>query len=327
MTKLKLFGALCLVGSLLAGPAWAEPVEFEGPFSGIDNSDPGSNKMIVNGVRIVVPAGTPIHSPTNSALTFSQLHSGPAFLGRTQNGFLGGTGIVEGEVDTLTGIVTATDVFVEPAENVMVGTLSPGAICTTPHCDGPGDVLKINGTPVVPSTDERMPSDGPKTRGFDVNLAAGTLANLTVGAEGYFGNDDMLHYFALDITGAPLANPNTQEVSVEVFKGRQRKGGCEYTGRGFTHTPALGSVEVRANGVPICQAATPAPAGGGGKGRGRGGTNVPTPVCSFPTIADEDPSFGLWNFRVTATGNCAAEVEVRFGPANTTSAVDLRIDE
>lgn len=163
----------------------------------------------VMGVRFDVPAGTPVYNMARSGLTLTELR-GAAFPGRTQNGFVGGTAIVQ--ADTLNGINTAFDVFIEPNENVIAGPVTQN--------DAGG--FAILGVPIVLLTDARMPGnviniDG----GFDTTLAGvavGTFGN----ACGYYSALDGAFYaFLIEVDNTPTNTP--QETVIARAQGRDFK--------------------------------------------------------------------------------------------------------
>lgn len=311
---------LTLIAGALALPAGAQVVPgfLEGPLSEVRgvNAGPvvGERTVRINGVLAVVPNGTPITSPTNGNLRFRDIRGEP-LPGRNPRGFLGGTCLCETEVDLATGEVTMVQMDLEPAENVILGSITE-AICVTDSCDpddDPGNSLLINGTLLNPNTDPRITSDLPTNRGFELNIRASADAGLLVGSpaagEGYFGNDGSLHYYFLEIDGGILARAGEPEVSAERFQGRQRDDECEYRGRGFTHDPAAGTVRAL-------------PAGGG------------PVIFTTQAVADvDDPSgtFGIWDDRNDVGGDCADEVLLQLivgGVVEATAIVpvDVRID-
>jgi hypothetical protein len=149
----------------------------------VDNGD-GTGLITVLGVTVVIPATAPINSPT-ATLTVAQLADPTPLPGRSSPGFIGGTAIINGTTDGVTS--TADDVFVEPAENVVIGTISH-ATCTNADCSNPGDTLAVLGSPLVRLTDARIPAGPPGNAfGSAIDLSQGGLLGATVSAEGYFG--------------------------------------------------------------------------------------------------------------------------------------------
>ncbi len=121
--------------------------EIEGRITDADPAGAGAMLTVV-GVSVLVPDGTEIRTPTK-LLTVAELLDPTPFPGRAEDGFIGGTAIVEGTFDTATGLLTATSVEVEPAENLLLGALTAFAPAT------------INLVPVVllPEDEPRLPAD------------------------------------------------------------------------------------------------------------------------------------------------------------------------
>src|SRR4051812_43621725 len=109
--------------------------EIEGRISAAIPVGPDAELTVI-GVRVRVPNGVGIKSPTRG-LTIAELLDPTPFPGRVEAGFIGGTAIIEGPFDTATGVLTATAVEVEPAENVLLGALTSFA------------PPAVNGVPVV----------------------------------------------------------------------------------------------------------------------------------------------------------------------------------
>ena len=124
----------------------------------------------------------------------------------------------------------------------------------------------------------RIPAGPPSNRGFELNLAAGSLAGSTASVEGYYGEaitpftERNLHYFLLEIEGGVLLNAGSPEVSVTRPQCRQRNGRAEYHVLGNTHDPNSGTVIVRNNA-----------------------TNALLGTAAVAADAD-DPTFGAYNF-------------------------------
>jgi hypothetical protein len=193
----------------------------------------------------------------------------------------------------------AADMFVEPAENVTVGTVTE-ANCTTANCVGGGSILRINGARMVPIRDPRMPA-GPVTNefGFAVNLTNATnLVGRPAEAEGYFANNRFF-YFLMSVSGAPLANTNP-EVSIQ-------RAQCTNDPDGIS-LDVLGSTHPRNGVVTITDGA---------------GTEFGTINPINPGVA----GFGSFTFRLRndlAFTTCPDNVTVNFRTATATSAVDVR---
>lgn len=288
----------------LAAGAQAPVFLAEGP---IQRVLPATNQMVVMGVTVTVPPGTPITTPTTNLTELAaggnplRLLRGDPLPGRAPTrGFIGGTAIINGTV--IDNVPTATDVFVEPAENVLIGVVTASE-CINAQCAGAGNSLRVNGTRVVPIEDPRLAA-GPVTNdfGFEVDLTGLDLVGSSAELEGYFANR-RLHYFLLSITGLAPANPGT-EVSIQRAQCRNDPDGIELDVLGAVHNPATGSVS-------ITNTATTAPFGSVDA--------VPVAGASFPV--------GTYTFRLRNNANiteCPANVTATFNGATATSDVDIR---
>jgi hypothetical protein len=239
----------------------------EGPISSITLQPDGSVIMTVIGVTVKVPVGTPVSSPSRS-LTLRQLALRTRLPGRTEPGFIGATALINGVVDVATGSFTATDMVVEPAENVLIGVVTQAS------------PLRILNSEIVPSTDTRIPFSMANQFGFGITaptIPVGTNA----AAEGYYAGGKF-QAFLLELTGNfPLTNPNSQ-INIMRAQSRERspnaQRGDEVNMRGFYHA--------RNGGVPTIQIF-----------RVDGG--VATLLGNATTIPDTDlPNFGVWIFRI-----------------------------
>ena len=126
---------------LFCSPAMAQSIEgfLEGPITAINV---GAGTMTVNGVVVQVPSGTPIASPSASGLTLADLAGAPNLPGRSVPGFINGTCLCAVTVQTTTGVHTALDIVVEPAENVMVSVITSSQ-CTNSDCSNSGDFIRV----------------------------------------------------------------------------------------------------------------------------------------------------------------------------------------
>lgn len=240
----------------------------EGPISSITLQPDGSVIMTVIGVTVNVPVGTPVRSPSRS-LTLRQLALRTRLPGRAQPGFIGGTALVNGVVDLATSSFTATDMVVEPAENVLIGVVTQAL------------PLRILNSEIVPSTDARIPFSMVNQFGFGI-----TAPTIPVGpqasAEGYY-SDDKFQAFLLELTGDfPLINTNSQ-VNILRAQSRERspnaQRGDEVNMRGFYHA--------RDGGLPTIQIFRL-----DGRTATLLGNAIPIPDADFP-------KFGVWDFRIT----------------------------
>lgn len=287
-----LFAAAAL--ALAAPVAHAQEVlEVEGPITNV-GTDQNGNFIEVMGIRIAIPAGIPISSPTAS-LTFGQLLGDP-LPGRPQDqpGFLGGTAIITGisEIDTPDNIRTAQDVFVEPAENVVVGVLTASNA--------------IEGMTFELIDDPRIPSSATNEFGFDIALSS-LVAGAPAAIEGYYSAiDQIFHAFLVEVTGGQLLNAGVPEVSIQRAQCRQRDNGqIEVEVIGGTHDPSSGTVTVTNPTGTIVY----------------GTANVVQDAVS--------PQFGTYRFRRRAggLGPCTNEITVNFNNiAVVTAPQEVRID-
>lgn len=225
--------------------AQALDAEVEGPVSAIVKNADSSVTMTIMGSTVRVPVGTPVNSPT-AALTVDQLvdptplpNRGPIEATATTPavpgfpGFIGGTAIVTGTVGA-DGIVTAADVFVEPAENVLLGLVTvnnPGS-GTTPA------EFRINNIPIVllPASELRMPSkpvqDVNGIAIFQDSIAVGTGAS----AEGYFANGVFNAFLVEAEVGTPLVSAPQLTIVRATARERNANRGDEVEVRGSVTT-------------------------------------------------------------------------------------------
>ena len=256
------------------------PVEIEGRLSAAV-MQPNTGTLTVMNNTVLVTAQTELVSPTGSRSTILTAAGTPRFNarnwilggtynGRVSQGLLGGTVIVTGELDTATGLITASEVFSDVAENVVLGAISD-ANCTTVTCQGPNDWIRGNGPtgPVfIANRDPRLRAGVITDAGlFEINATRGSLvgtpeAPSTFGGEGYFSDDKIfplaadaakteqaLVYWAFELgENRPdlIRRPNVPEISS--LRIRCTEGG-RIEVRGFVHTPVLadGTVRVLAN--------------------------------------------------------------------------------
>ncbi len=291
---------------LTAPPALAQfPAELEGPVSAVVDNGNGTGTITVMGITVQIPSTATIHSPT-ATLTISQLASTDLLPGRSSPGFIGGTGIIIGTTDGVT--TTASDVFVEPAENVVVGLIT-AAGCSTADCSAPGDFLHILGSPLVRLTDPRMPAEPPANAfGFEIDMRQGGLVGSAASVEGYFGQTvPALHYFILELDGGVLANAGLPEVSILRAQCRERDDGIELQVLGATHDPATAVVTIS-------------------------NTDSPGEVFGVITaVTDADnPIFGTYDFELEgnpAFSTCPTSVTAEIsGAVPAVSDVDVRTD-
>jgi len=220
--------ALLCFAILLPGLASAQvPAAIEGRIESIAvNQDDGSVTMVVMGIEVFVPAAVfgslnpdgSVAAPSLATTPTASIYDPNQLLGaslpaREPNaGFLNGTAIING-VSTTTAvfdlagnIVTlapgfeAADLFVEPAENVVLGSLQRGGTCE----------LYMEGIRINFLADERLPAGTPiNGSGFEVD-PCGIPENGAAGAvEGYYGNDGELYIFVFESDDAPIVQNET----------------------------------------------------------------------------------------------------------------------
>ncbi len=200
--------AAALLLSGINATAQTIPASIEGSISAVSSNVDGSVSMTVMGMNVTVPVGTVVTTPS-ATLTFAQLLDVAPLPNRTQAGFIGGTAIISGNV-AANGIITATDVFVEPSENVVLGIV-------TANTNG---ALFINNVRIVLLNDARIPANPVQ----DVNGIAIIPASIPVGtgasAEGYFANGVFNAFLVEAEQGTPVnAAP---QVTITRALGRER---------------------------------------------------------------------------------------------------------
>lgn len=207
----------------------------EGPIREIIYNPDGTATLLVQNVTVHIPAALAIDSPTTT-LTVRQLCMRNKLPGRIEPGFLGGTALINGEVDLQTFRFTATSVTVEPAENVAIGvvtSLSP---------------LQIQGTELAILNDPRITTEVINLFGFPVRIE-----NLRIGepaaGEGYFSNGK-LYCYAIELgADAPLVE-DINQLNIQRAQSRERtpnnNRGDEVDMRGFYYTTdgVLPSIQV-----------------------------------------------------------------------------------
>jgi len=163
----------------------------EGPIDAVNDHRDGGGTITVMGIVIQIPAGTPITTPT-ATLSMAQLADSTAFPGRSQPGFIGGVAIVNGS--STDGVITATDVFVAPAQNFLVGQVTAN------------QPLKVNGVRVQILNDARMPGGVLRNiyEGFPVAPASVPIGGAAT-VEGYFGITGTLHATRVEVEGGTPA--------------------------------------------------------------------------------------------------------------------------
>jgi len=236
-TRVRAFrSALLLIVALLPGLAAAIPAAVEGRIISVTPDVVGGlfggATINVMGINIYIPANlfalkldgvtTMVTTPSASITSPSQLYLGN-LPGRSDPGFIGGTAIING--DSTGGVFTADDVFVEPAENVVIG------VVTRPDNELGCDIL-LEGVPLVFSEDpamqdERMPfTTAINGSGFNIDPCS-VRAGGVAAVEGYYGDDRNLHIFLME---SDDANIRTSGVTTTIARASCDRGKVEVRG-------------------------------------------------------------------------------------------------
>jgi hypothetical protein len=306
------------------------PIEFEGPIQSIEpaNSDPAAIatsdvKLKVNGIEVTIPnslitastGSDGVHTPTAKLITVDDVISKKAFVGRPGTyGFVGGTAIVVGTSGD--GGVMASDVFMEPAENVILGAVTANSLSD----------FRVEGVKVyllAPSStkpsyppgiafDPRLPGLPMKNElGFAIDPAK-VQVYADAALEGYFGKDvdgsDAFYAFSID----SVSDVEDPSPTVSILRAQCRV-------RSTTQV----EWEIRGGVYPWVQGATigvypPSTAFNGGRAY----------VTGFAVQQDTvDPKAGAFRYvgKPNATGGCPSSVVVKFnGAPDATANVEVR---
>ncbi|QLG61330.1 hypothetical protein [Halorarum salinum] len=214
-TFLKLLGGSAAVGAVGTGTVSAQEAidaELEGPLEGVDEA---AGTIDVMGIAVDVSDAS-MSSPT-ADLMIGDL-AGDPFPGRGSTpGFLGGTAAPVGTTMDTGGVVTADTLFVEPAENVIVGAVTEN----TTETNGSNEDAINEGTFAVQDTvirtaqDPRLPFSAVVEAGFTVDVSTvpeGSLAEV----EGYYGDDGVLYAHTLVVEeGETDGQPSTSITRAE----------------------------------------------------------------------------------------------------------------
>eukprot|EP01125_Pyxidicula_operculata_P016607 TRINITY_DN5739_c0_g1_i1.p1 TRINITY_DN5739_c0_g1~~TRINITY_DN5739_c0_g1_i1.p1 ORF type:complete len:302 (+),score=74.02 TRINITY_DN5739_c0_g1_i1:26-931(+) len=200
----------------------------------------GTIQVFVPTLSCMITPQTFIHSPTG-AITFAQLVNPTPFPGKTTPGFIGGTAIFAATQAVVGGPVVCDDIFVEVAENVLIGALT--ATPTT---------LNLQGVPLFPIRDipNRITSTIQNDLGFPVNLATLVQGTFPTTAAGYGTPDGFyFHQLSIPVDGVSVA-ANAKLIGVGLA--RCRLGRTTILGGVRTPLDATTQVEVilAPNGVP-----------------------------------------------------------------------------
>jgi hypothetical protein len=231
--------------------SWAKKLKLgttivEGPITAIDTTN---NIITVSNVPIAVGTAD-VHTSTKVGEALADWGSLPsgALPGVPGDGksLIGAHAVVQGQSDTVTGAVTANDVFTDISENPVTGqvtsvptscTVTPSSIsanttagqtptaqtvtCTgskAPLGGGAPGLVQIEGMTVeqLSANDQLMPGAPPtNNQGFIIDPS--TILPMTgviATAQGYYGTDKEVHYFNFfSATGAPV-NSKIDEVAI-----------------------------------------------------------------------------------------------------------------
>ena len=203
--------ALCLSTSLLAQGAALGGTE--GVIRSIVDNGDGSVTLEVMGMTAIIPSTATVLSPSK-ALTRAEVLDPTPLPGRTEPGWIGGTAKGTGTVSA-NGVITYSELNLEPAENVAIGVITG----TQP--------LTVNHMPVQLSTDPRIPASTVNELGFEIDLAQVTVGQPVAIGGHYSGG--VFHAFSVEVTGAPALNPALQVTALRA-QGRPAKGELDIQG-------------------------------------------------------------------------------------------------
>ncbi len=290
MTKsLKSLAAIALLALTGVSQAIAQvPAALEGKITAITrDAISGAASMTVIGVPIYVSATTPIKTPT-ATLSTTQLVSATALPGipaTNDSAFVNGTAIVNGTWNAAANRLDATDVFVEPAENILLGLVT---------ANNAGE-LQINGVRVVPipTTELRMPSLPMRNEAGIPVIPSSVPVGAQAAAEGYYAGG-VFNAFIIDVS-AGTAAVKTSQVSILRAQGRERTPnatrGDELDIRGGSSTfnslgnPVLANQTIDIFRIDLINGVTTA-----------------TRIGSTTTVADPlNPGMATWRFIGTTT--------------------------
>ena len=202
--------------------------EIEGTVTGI-TADGAGAKMEVNGidVRFTVSAKSKLSTPAG-ALTISQLLDSSPLPGRASPGFEGGTAIVVGKFDSTKKQLEASEITIEPAENVIVGGV-------THVVSAASQEIEVNGIPIALIQDSRLKAAPVRNEfGFEVKIESLTI-DMPASVEGYF-IQGKFHAFVLEVDGPAQLVSTTPQVSVLRAESRPRSGEYDLEVRGAITT-------------------------------------------------------------------------------------------
>lgn len=324
---------LAAAAVFFSAPALAQAapiaVELEGI---IEDYDHPTRTLMVMGMKVEITDTTVLKSPTTTraatGLGINPWMKGVRFKGRVRNGFLDGTAIVIGTWDAANRKIVATEVTMEPGENVNLSVIT-GSFCSNANCDAQGNYMRsatradgTDGPIMLPIPDPRLAAGTINDEsGFAISLAGVNLNGRPFAAEGYYGSvaiavpsvtgtgtvmEKAFHYFLFDLVGYfpdLLITKNAREVNA--FRAQCRVG-KDFEVRGHNHTL------VTATGV---QQGTIAPTNGVISVQYTV-NGVAQRFNAAATAVDVGSPIGIYRVRFTPPGNtCPETINVRWLPA------------
>jgi hypothetical protein len=348
----------------LSSPAFAQGVaEMEGRVTDLTvNTNRAVTAIKVFNTNVPVPTGPIFSTPTRDGMTRAQIGAcnDIQFAGKKRrstaavDSLYDGTAIIVGTSTDVTtngvtkSVVTPESIFVEPAENVLLGRISsvptfdtvlkeeldpatgepvidpvtnqPKMIATKVYGTG---TLEIEGTPVVVLGKEaggHFPpvgtvSHNPCIPGLGLKNDAGfplppeALAkNADAAAEGWYGDDGKFYAFLIETVGA---NPD-QQTAVSITRAQCRNRSAtrmEWEVRGGTADPvSLGAGRVNIGRVTAT------------------GPELYTGAFTTAVADPVNPPYGLYTFKadINNQGQCPDTVVVRYNGSGARAGVDVR---
>lgn len=243
-TLLKVVGATAVAGGVTVGSTGTAaatehslPIEIEGTLQSVDVAN---RQLDVLGTDVTVAENATITTPTATLGSLDAL-VGASFPGRSQPGFIGGTAVPVGTSQSPGWTATATEVFVEVAEHVIVGpvtenTVPPGGTLA----DG---TFRVQGVNVEPIGDDRMPLVTIQADlGTEVDVGSVPEGSLAA-VEGYLGaGGEALYIHTLEAEEAEIVGPEQLTINgARCASGRLRVRGASSEPSGtvtlYTHDP------------------------------------------------------------------------------------------
>jgi hypothetical protein len=336
----------------ISAPAVAQvAAELEGRVTDITTTGTGPETTVTSlkvfNTTISIKPGTTFATPTRDGMSANNIgicNNRPfAGMSRTTKTMIGGTGIIVGSsVDlpapAVGSVVEPQTVFLEPAENVLLGRITKipeyeldPVTSTKKYVTG---TLEVEGTSVVilgTKAGEHFPPTGtvahnPCLPGTGVKNDFGFAIppeSLVVGAEaaaeGWFGDDGKFYAFLIESVGAPGIQPTS--VSITRAQCRTRSATqMEWEIRGGTADEASGGAGQILLGKPVPSPTPENP-----------NRTVFGAYTGATTTATADPlnrPYGLYTFKanINNQGSCPETVMVRYVGKSATVTVRAGVD-